>query len=235
MSGGWTRKRFWDSATVAEASGGYLIELDGRRVNTPAKRPLLVPTRRMATMIAGEWAAQKETIAPLTMPVTRSANAAIDKVAVQHGEVAALIAAYGDADLLCYRAEAPEELVRRQSEAWDPPLFWAAETLGAALEPRTGVIHAPQPRAALDALSGRVHGYDAFRLAALHDLVSLTGSLVLGLAAALGWREADDVWRRSLVDEHWQQAQWGTDSEETAREAMREAAFRHARDFFDMC
>lgn len=235
MSGGWARKRFWDSATVAEVPGGYVIALDGRRVNTPAKRPLLVPTRRMALAIAGEWAAQGDIIAPLTMPVTRSANAAIDKVAVQRDEVAALIAAYGDADLLCYRAEAPEELVRRQSEAWDPPLFWAAEALGAALEPRTGVIHAPQPQAALDALSGQVHGYDAFRLAALHDLVSLTGSLVLGLAAAFGWREAGDIWRRSLVDERWQQEQWGADSEERAREDMREAAFRHAHDFFGMC
>ena len=47
--------------------------------------------------------------------------------------MAEIVAAYGGTDLLCYRAEAPEELVRRQAEAWDPLLDWAADRYGARL------------------------------------------------------------------------------------------------------
>ena len=42
-----------------------------------------------------------------------------------------LIAAYGETDLLCYRAERPAELAQRQAAAWDPLLDWVAERHGA--------------------------------------------------------------------------------------------------------
>ncbi|MEE4347985.1 MAG: ATP12 family chaperone protein, partial [Paracoccaceae bacterium] len=111
----WKAKRFWKAATPVETEGGFTVQLDGRAVKTPAKTPLVVPTRAMAAAIAAEWDAQEGAIDPRTMPVTRSANAAIDKVATQHAEVAQMIADYGDSDLLCYRAPGPVELIERQA------------------------------------------------------------------------------------------------------------------------
>ena len=158
---GWAPKRFWTSAEVAEAPGGFAVTLDGRQVKTPAKAPLVVPSRALAEAIAREWQAQDEKIDPATMPVTRGANAAIDKVRSQHAEVAALIADYGGTDLLCYRAEAPRELVARQSEHWDPLLDWAEAALGARLAVTQGVVPVAQPEAALAALGARVAAMDA--------------------------------------------------------------------------
>ena len=114
----WAAKRFWKEAGVSETDQGFGVHLDGRRVRTPAKAELIVPTHAMAQAIATEWDAQDSKIVPDTMPVTRAANAAIDKVAHQHAEVARMIADYGDSDLLCYRAESPAELAARQAEAW---------------------------------------------------------------------------------------------------------------------
>ena len=114
---GWSAKRFWKSASVEACEGGFTVTLDGRAVKTPAKAPLVLPTRAMAEAVAAEWQAQGEKIDPLTMPVTRSANAALDKVRAQQAEVAELVAAYGETDLLCYRAKMPEELVARQAAA----------------------------------------------------------------------------------------------------------------------
>ena len=111
----WKAKRFWKDAAVVEVDGGFTVELDGRRVKTPAKRPLTLPTHAMAEAVAAEWQAQEKQIDPRTMPVTKTANAAIDKVAVQKDEVVAMLAAYGDSDLLCYRADNPEELMARQA------------------------------------------------------------------------------------------------------------------------
>lgn len=227
----WKAKRFWTKANVTEISDGFGILLDTRPVKTPAKATLAVPTRAMAEAIAAEWDVQEDEILPLTMPVTRAANAAIDKVTVQHAEVAEIIAAYGDADLLCYRAEGPEELVSRQQEAWDPLLDWAEAQLGARLFPVTGVIHRPQDPRALAALSSRVHAMDPFTLTAFHDLVSLSGSLVIGFAAVMGHRDPVSLWSASRIDETWQQELWGVDDEALQLAQARERQFLDALGF----
>ncbi|MEQ6248975.1 ATP12 family protein [Sulfitobacter sp. HNIBRBA3233] len=228
----WKAKRFWKAADVVEHPAGYSVALDGRPVKTPAKRPLAVPTRAMAEAIALEWDAQEKEIKPHTMPVTKTANAAIDKVAVQKQEVVEMLAAYGDSDLLCYRADRPEELVARQAEIWDPMLDWAHQALGARLEPRVGVMHQPQDPAALEVLHSHTARLDSFELAAFHDLVSLSGSLVLGFAAAQQVRPADEIWRISRLDEIWQEEQWGEDEEATALAALKHEAFLHATRMF---
>lgn len=231
----WARKRFWTEVEVTETEAGFAITLDGRPVRTPAKAALSLPSRRLAERVAAEWDAQGEIVDPRGMPFTRSANAAIDKVVPQRAEVVAMLAAYGDADLLCYRADAPDALVARQAAAWDPALDWAAVRFGARLVPRTGVVHVAQDADALGRLAEAVDGFDPFRLTALHDLVTLSGSLVLGLAAAEGWRDADMVWDLSRIDEHWQQEQWGHDDEAAEAAEIRRRSFQHAKMFHDLC
>ena len=73
-------ERFWTTVGIAADGDGFAIELDGRRVRTPAKAALILPTLAMAQAVAAEWEAQTDRIDPRMMPVTRSANAAIDKV-----------------------------------------------------------------------------------------------------------------------------------------------------------
>ena len=229
----WAPKRFWTKAETTPTADGFAVTLDGRPVKTPAKAPLCVPTQTMADAIAAEWDAQTEKVDPGTMPFTRSANAAIDKVRVQHAEVADMLAAYGDSDLLCYRADAPTELVVRQTAQWDPVLAWASASLDAQLMPRTGVVHVPQNAQTLDVLRARTHAFDAFELAAFHDLVSLTGSLILGFAATLDHLDVDTIWDLSRLDELWQEEQWGRDDEAHDLMLVKKDAFRHAKRFFD--
>lgn len=230
----WKAKRFWKEATVETADGGFTVHLDARPVRTPLKSALIVPTARLAQEIAAEWDAQEGIIDPLSMPHTRSANSAIDKVAPQHDAVAQMLADYGDSDLLCYRAPAPTELIARQAEHWDPLLDWAEMRLGARLHTATGVIHVPQDPKTLARLSGRVHGLDAFALTGFHDLVSLSGSLILGFAAMLDHRPVDEIWKLSRVDEDWQSEQWGVDDEAVAMTETKRSAFVHAKTFHDL-
>ncbi|MFD2172745.1 ATP12 family chaperone protein [Rhodobacter lacus] len=229
---GWTAKRFWTDAKAEPVSGGYTVLLDARAVKTPAKRALVVPTRAMAEAMAAEWQAQGEKIEPATMPVTRSANAALDKVATQMAEVAELIAAYGETDLLCYRAERPADLIALQAEGWDHWLDWAEARHGARLSITQGVVPILQPAHALVALARRVEAYDIWELAALHDLVGLTGSLVLGLAVADGALTAAEAWDVSRIDEAYQIAQWGADEEAEELAALKKQALLHAERFW---
>ena len=231
----WKQKRFWKEAKAVAFEDGFSVQLDGRGVKTPAKVSLTLPSLAMAEAIAAEWDAQIEGINPETMPYTRSANAAIDKVANQHAEVADMLADYGDSDLLCYRADSPQELVTRQAEHWDPALNWAKDTLGARLEPRQGLRHLGQDPASLTVLRQAVHDLNNFQLAAFHDLVSMSGSLVLGFAAAHNWRRPDEIWQISRLDETWQEEQWGVDEEAQETAALKRTAFLHAKSFYDIC
>ncbi len=230
----WKARRFWKEAQVAETDTGYTVHLDGRPVRTPAKRAMDLPTRAMAEAMAAEWDAQEDEIAPLTMPVTRSANAALDKVAHQHDEVVAMLAAYGETDLLCYRAESPEALAARQAARWDPMLDWAAETLGARLVLTRGVMPSPQPQDSLDRLHATLNRQSNFELAASHDLIAISGSLVLGLAAGADVAPPDEIWELSRLDERWQEEQWGVDDEAREVEAVKRDAFLHAHRFLKL-
>jgi chaperone required for assembly of F1-ATPase len=216
---GWTARRFWTEAVPRQTEGGWSVALDDRPLRTPAKAPLLLPSRVLAAMIAAEWQAQGETVDPTAMPATRMANSAIDKVAPQHAEVAALVAAYGGSDLLCYRAPYPAELVARQRH-WDAPLGWAERALGARLQPTVGVMPRAQDPAALARLAERVDALPAFELAPFHDLVAITGSLILGLAVAEQAMDAAEAWALSRIDEEFQIERWGSD-EEAAESAER--------------
>lgn len=230
----WKPKRFWKTATVADAGAGFAVLLDERPVKTPAKAALVLPTAAMAQAVAAEWDAQEEHVDPATMPVTKGANAAIDKVRHQRAEVAAMLAEYGDSDLLCYRAAGPDALIEKQAQAWDPLLDWAAETQAARLVAGQGVMHVPQDPAALARLAARVAGFDDFALAAAHDLISLSGSLILALAVIDQRLTPAAAWDLSRVDEDWQISQWGEDAEASAAAAIKQAAFGDAYRFYQL-
>jgi chaperone required for assembly of F1-ATPase len=231
----WTPRRFWTEAQVVPADGGFTVQLDGKAVRTPLKAPLLVPTKALAEAIAAEWQAVQGKVDPSVMPFTRTANSAIDKVAPQHAEVADMLAAYGGSDLLCYRATGPEELILRQAQGWDPLLDWSAAALDAPLAATTGVMHIPQDRASLAALSDAVHALSPVQLAAFHDLVALSGSLVLAFAVTRGRLPAAEAWTLSRIDENWQIELWGEDEEAAEMAAIKRSAFLQADRFYGLC
>jgi len=227
----WKKKRFWKTVSVAETPDGFEIRLDNRSVKTPSKANLCMPTRMLAEAVAEEWEAQVENIQPETMPLTRAANSAIDKIMPQQAEVAALIADYGGTDLLCYRAAAPVELVARQAEAWDPVLKWSEEELGVALKTTTGIVYVPQPEKSIHTLNGLVHAMTPFQLAGFHDLVSITGSLIVGLAVSKKFLSVDELWFRARIDESWQEEQWGKDDEASETAELKRLSFHNAAKF----
>ncbi|PAU96436.1 ATP12 family chaperone protein [Paracoccus salipaludis] len=224
----WKARRFWTRAEVADVEGGYEVRLDGRPVRTPGKLPLVLPTRALAQAVAAEWDAQTDAIDPGAMPLTRAANSAIERVAPQFDAVADMLADYGGTDLLCYRAEHPVELVVRQAEGWNPWLDWARDDLGADLRVTQGVIPVTQDREALARLRARLAELTPWQLTALHDLVTLSGSLVLGLAVLEGRLDAEAAHRLSRIDEEHQAEIWGRDEEADIAAGDRLQALRNA-------
>jgi chaperone required for assembly of F1-ATPase len=227
-------KRFYTEVSIVEGEGGHAVHLDGRPVKTPAKAALAVPTARLAELLRDEWANQVEVIDPRTMPVTRLINTAIDGVAVEAQAVFEDILRFSSSDMLCYRAESPENLVLRQQQQWDPILDWAANRHGARFELIEGVMPKEQPRDATAAFSSALRKYDTpIELAVLHTVTTLTGSAILALAFAESHLAAEDVWQLAHLEEDWTAEHWGDDAEAQNRREKRHAEFQAAVAVFE--
>ena len=217
-------KRFWKTATAqAETAGGWVVLLDGRAPKTPAANRFLLPTEAAAQMVADEWAAQGEFIEPGTMPATRLAATAIDRVAVTREPVAEEVAAYVGSDLLCYLAEHPTPLVAEQAREWTPWRDWAARELGVVVEATQGIVHRPQPPESIARVRELALELDDFALTGLAMAVPLLGSAILGLALQRGALAGEAAFEISRIDETFQERQWGVDAEAAERTEARRA------------
>jgi chaperone required for assembly of F1-ATPase len=227
-------KRFWEVAEVAAEPGGYGVRLDGKTLRIPEGAALLVPTAQLAEAIAAEWqnaGAESQEMTYADVPLTRLAGTAQLRIAPDPAPTAAAIAAYGESDLLCYRAETPPALAQRQSVAWTPWLDWARRDLGAALNTTEGIMHVRQHPAALAALRRAVDAQGGWRLAGLGIIVPALGSLVLGLAVAHGRLDTSSAHALALLDETFQAELWGEDAAAAARRGHIEADLLDAAQF----
>ncbi len=218
-------KRFWQAVRVVAGPEGHAIELDGRAVRTPGRLPLAVPFAALAAAVADEWRAVDGEIDPRTMPLTGLSNVAIERIAPDPLPFAANLAAYAESDLLCYRAETPEPLVARQAAAWDPLLDWARLRYDVHIEVIHGITHRAQPPRTLTRLGEAIAARSAYDLAGLAPVVTITGSLIAGLALIEGAADAEAIWAASQVDEAWQAEQWGEDDWAVATRLAHKADF----------
>jgi chaperone required for assembly of F1-ATPase len=220
-------RRFWREVTVE----GRGIRLDGRVLKTPARAELILPTDSLAYAIAAEWRDVEGTIDPRAMPLTGLANGAIDRIAPDPATFAAKLAEYAQGDLLCYRADHPATLLAHQGETWDPPLDWARARYDVDFVVTAGIVHVDQPAETVTRLTRAVASRDAFHLAGLSPLVTLSGSLVLALALAEGAMTEEQVWLAAELDQLWQAEHWGEDSLATTMREDKRHDFKAAARF----
>jgi chaperone required for assembly of F1-ATPase len=214
-------KRFWDRATAEAVDGAYAILLDGKPMHLPDGLTLRLPHARVAHAIAAEWqgagGGKGGEMSFADTPLTRLAGTAQGRIATDPWPVVDAIARYGENDLLCYRAAAPEALVRRQSDAWQPWLDWVERQYGARLRVTTGIMAIRQHRSSIAALRAAVGVLDVWALAALGVAVPALGSLVLGLALAEQVLDPATAHALGALDELFQVEQWGEDAQAAAR------------------
>ena len=228
-------RRFYKQVAVGESETGFDIQLDGRAVKTPLKRPFAVPSRDMAHAIAAEWDAQKTHIDPSSMIVTRLANTAVDRVRGDEARIVAELREFAGSDLVCYRAGTPDPLVARQALHWDPILDWVKATHSVQFICVEGIVHHAQPDTALAAISKALTAENEFRLTAIHNITTLTGSTLLAMMTAAGAFSGEAAWAAAHADEDWQIEQWGSDEEAEARRAIRKQDFDATMQFLAMC
>ncbi len=217
-------KRFYKAVSVEPVDGVHRVLLDGKPVRTPGRNVLAVASLRAACALEAEWAGQGAHVDPMTMPLTRLVNSAIDGVSREVEAVKDAVATYAGSDLTCYRAGEPPRLDERQRLAWEPVLDWVRERFGTRPVATVGVMAVAQPPQLVSAIHAALPD-DPIRLAALEQVTTLTGSVFLALALMEKRLLPDDVWLSAHVDEDWNAELWGVDSEARLRRDFRRADF----------
>ncbi|NJM29863.1 MAG: ATPase [Rhizobiales bacterium] len=226
-----TRRRFYKLAAVTPGNG---VALDGRPLRTPLKQSLILPTLELAEAIAAEWQAQGEKIEPETMYLTKLANTAIDRMPIHRAAIEQELVDYAGSDLICYRAEAPPDLAKRQAEHWDPVLKWVLKELGASFAVACGVMHRQQSAETLEAYRSRIGAMNPFKTTSLHTLTTLTGSALASLMLVEQAIDPGAAWAATHVDEDYQIEHWGWDHEAKHRRDRRHAEFFAAVRFAEL-
>ncbi len=210
-------KRFYKDVGVKAKGAGYVVTLDGRILKTPGKQDLAIDSQARAHLVAAEWQAQGTDISPETMPCTRLMNVACELTPPRRPELLKEFRAYCETDLLCFRAEAPQDLTERQAQIWQPVLDWAAGKHGIALFVMTGVTALPQPEISLSAAAKYAGDLRNTDLTLLLHLTASFGSGVLALAALEKYLGVDAAFDISRLDEIFQNERWGEDDEAAQR------------------
>jgi chaperone required for assembly of F1-ATPase len=210
-------KRFYKEVTVGADGDGHRILLDGRPVNSPARRPLVLPHAALADAVAEEWRDQGETIEQAGMVLTRLASTTLDRMPALRGAAIDEVVDYALTDLLCYRAGEPTTLAERQLQTWQPWLDWLARSRGATLVVTTAMLPVTQPEAAVARLRHGIEQLDDWRLVGLHAATTALGSVVLGLALLDGEIDAEQAFAASLLDELYEIERWGLERDAERR------------------
>ena len=222
-------KRFYKEVSVAAENNLFAVLLDGKQIKTPEKSTCLVPSKPLAESIAKEWADQEEEIIPATMPLTRLMNTSIDRVDSRRDDLIDELVKYAGSDQLCYRAEHPAELIELQNKIWDPLLKWMSEENDVTFKLASGVIFLDQDPSEIDKFKSLLQSTSSIDLAALHSMITVTGSVTVGYALFKDHLSLDEAWDAGHLDENFQVSQWGVDeeAEERRKNLQQELADAH--------
>jgi len=210
-------RRFYKEVGVGTVGDGFAVSLDGKTPRTPGQKPVIVPRRAIAEIMAAEWAAQPELIDPETMPTVRLVNSAVEAGEERLAALRAEIVKYAGNDLLLYRADTPASLVAEQEKHWDGALVKLARHFWVGFQPTVGLLHQPQPQPTLDRLQAAIDGIELLEAVAMVSLVGITGSGLLVIAHREGLLDAEEVWSAAHVDEDHNLRLWGEVHEATER------------------
>jgi chaperone required for assembly of F1-ATPase len=234
MPAAFPKKRFYKTARAEAREAGHIVLLDEKPMRTPKGAPLAAPTPALAAAIAAEWADAPDRIDVENMELTRLAVTAIDFGAEGKAAWAEEILKFARSDLLCYRAEEPESLARRQTEVWTPFLDWARASLGATFAATSSIVAISQPEPAIRAIGDRLAKLDPWRLLATRRATEISGSAVLALALEKSAFPPADILAAARLDENFQAERWGWDAEAAEREARIEKDFLNVARFLEL-
>ena len=207
-------KKFWKTVQVKENSiNSYKILLDNNVLKTPLKKELIVENSKIAEEIYNEWNQDTNEIDTDSMIFYGIISTSIDKISYNRKSYIDDILDYVDTDLICYRAEKPNNLVQWQSKNWDPILSKAEKYINGKINVFTGIMPLKQDKETHLKITKFLMQFSNLEIVVLHKLINITGSIFLSLCILKGDIIKKYAFELSYLDELWQTKNWGCDEE----------------------
>ena len=207
-------KKFWKNVCVkSKLKNSFEIFLDKRILKTPMQKNLIFSNHKMATETALEWNIDEKEINTDNMIFYGLMSTFIDKVKDDRVSYIENILGFVNTDLICYRADGPDELVDLQNSSWNPIISFIKKYIDVELKFFIGVMPSKQSLEIFIRLKTLINSFSDIEISALHRMTNLTGSIFISICILKGDVLKNEAFELSFLDELWQAKNWGVEEE----------------------
>ena len=207
-------RKFWKTVKVKKkSSNSYEIFLDENVLKTPMKKKLTIQNSKIAEEIYKEWNQDKNIVDTDSMIFYGIISTSIDKISNNRTLYVNEILNFIDTDLICYRAEEPNDLVQWQSKNWDPILLKVEKYINNKIDVFKGIMPLKQNKGIKFKITKFLTKFSDLEIIALHKITNITGSIFLSLCILNNDIIKEKVFELSHLDELWQAENWGYEEE----------------------
>ena len=230
----WKKKKFWKSIKLIKKNSEFGILLDKHLLKTPQKKVFLVSNKTIAENLLKEWIKIDGEINFHNMPITQICFASLDREVKDKVILQNKLIEYGMTDLLFYRDGLGTELEKLQSKSWNKLLDWTKSEFKLNFNISNSLMPVKQPLINQRIFSKEINKLDCFSLTAISEIITLTGSLIIGLLILKKQILPNQAWSLSKVDEEWQRSKWGTIPEQLEDDKYKKKKFLVSCEFINI-
>ena len=207
-------KKFWKIVQVKKKlKNSYDILLDKRILKTPMQKDLIFSNYKIAKETALEWDIDEKEINTENMVFYGLISTAIDKINNDKVSYIENVLGFINTDLICYRADGPNELVDLQNSSWNPIISFIKKYIDVELKFFIGVMPSKQSLEIFNRLKTLINSFSNIEISALHRMTNLTGSIFISICILKGDVLKNKAFELYFLDELWQAKNWGVEEE----------------------
>ena len=207
-------KKFWKIVQVKKKlKNSFEILLDKRILKTPMQKDLIFSNYKIAKETALEWDIDEKEINTENMVFYGLISTAIDKISNDKVSYIENVLGFINTDLICYRADGPNELVDLQNNSWNPIISFIKKYIDVELKFFIGVMPSKQSLDIFNRLKTLINSFSDIEISALHRMTNLTGSIFISICILKGDVLKNEAFELSFLDELYQAKNWGIEEE----------------------
>jgi len=203
-------KKFWKKIEIRQSSSkNFYLLLDNKKLTTPMKKELVLPSEILVNEVLREWDQNSDNINIDDLVFYGVLSTAIDKVNLEKDAYVNDIIDFIDTDLICYRAESPNDLIALQNKSWNPILLLIEKYIDVKIKVFKGIMPSNQDQKVHTEIKKLISNLSDVQISVLHRITNLIGSIFLSLCILKKDLLKEDAFECSFLDELWQAKNWG--------------------------
>ena len=201
-------KKNWSDTLIVNEKKFFNLYLDKKLLKSIEKNKFDFTNEKLAKILKEEIDQQGLEINFKKLFYFNLFSIAIDKIKNNKVTYINEICEYAFTDLICYRAEKPDELVQLQNDLWNPVLRKLYK-VDLKFKIVSGIMPVEQPINSINILKNRLRKLNELEISCLFELTKVTGSILLAYSMICNFFDKKYIYDCSFLDDIWQSKKWG--------------------------